>query len=125
MQSKLTINSVDYLLDIDKFTEQNRHIINEKTTIPNPDNYANPNTVLVASGYNKHVFNISGNCSLADRLIFITAMKNNTKVYPVIYLDSTNLITTSAYYYFMDISGNIDPNDERYYYNISLILGGT
>ena len=95
-QSTFTISSTSYNMDIFTYDEDWSPILTEKATIIDPDDYDAGNSVLVGNGYKKHNFTITGACTLAQRLIFLAALKNNTKVYPVIYPGNgtTNIIET-------------------------------
>lgn len=126
-QSKFTISSVDYNLNIQQFSDNQEAVITEMQTITNPEDYDADNSVLTASGHKKHRFSISGYCSFAQNTIFINAMKNQTKVYPFVYPGngSTNIINTNAYYYIEKIDGRYNiADDERYWYTMDLVFGG-
>ena len=126
MQSKFTISTVEYNINIINYNEQNTPIINEYTTIIDPSNYDADNSVLVASGRKKHEFYLTGWCTIAHRAIYIAALRNSTKVYPVIYpgAGSTNVIETSSWYYFKSLTGNFMNGNDTFWYNMSLIWGG-
>jgi hypothetical protein len=126
-QSKFTISSVDYNLNVMSFSDSNEAVITENQTVTNPEDYGADNSVLTANGSKKHRFSITGNCTFAQKTIFVNAMKNQTKVYPFIYPGngSTNVITTNAYYYIQMIDGRYNyADDVRYWYSIDLIYGG-
>ena len=125
--STLTISSTPHNLKIQEISEENSPIINERSTLVNPDDYDGDNAVLSACGLSKRKVTINGYCDLTDKATYLAAMKNNTKVYPVIYPNngSTNIIETSAYYYITNFSGSFQMGDNYYWYSMSLIYGGS
>lgn len=124
--STLTISTTPYDLKIQEYAEENSPNITELPTILDPDDYYASNSVIAACGNKKHTFTINGYCDESDRGTFITAMRNNTKVYPVIYPpgSSTNAIETSAYYYITSMSGKFELGINEYWFTMSLIYGG-
>ena len=125
-QSTLTISSTPHNLYIQGLSEDNQPIIVEDPTLLDPDDYDADNSVLVACGIKRHKFTINGYCDLTDRGTFKAAMKNNTKVYPVIYPGggSVNIIDSNAYYYITGISGNYQYVNQYYWYTMSFVYGG-
>ena len=125
-QSTLTISATPYNLDVFDYQETETANVNEIETVIDPDDYDDENSILTAGGHKRHEFKIKGKCTLAQRTTFITALRNHTKVYPVIYPGNgtTNVITSSAYYYLKSISGSFHLANENYYYTMDFKYGG-
>ena len=125
-KSTLTISGTGYNVNVIEYNETNEPILEEYTTIIDPSDYDADNSVLVASGRKKHIFTITGWCTIAHRAIYVAALRNSTKVYPVIYpgAGSTNVIETSSWYYFKSLTGNFMNGNDTFWYNMSLIWGG-
>jgi len=127
MQSKLTISSVAYDLNVINYNESNDPILTEHTTVIDPSDYDADNSVLVASGRRKHTFTITGWCTIAHRAIYVAALRNSTKVYPTVYPNagSTNVIETSAYYYIKALTGSFRKGNDTFWFSLSCIYGGS
>ena len=125
-QSTLTISAVGYNLDVFDYQENWEPYLNEVATIIDPDNYDNENSAIITNGHKRHDVKIKGKCTLAQRIIFISALKNHTKVYPVIYPGdgTTNVIESSAYYYIKGFSASFKLANENCYYTMGLTYGG-
>jgi len=95
--------------------------------IIDPSDYDADNSILVANGRRKHVFTVNGWCTIAHRAIYVAALRNSTKVYPVIYpgAGSTNIIETNAYYYIRALTGNFQKGNDTFWFDITFIYGGS
>jgi len=126
-QSTITISSTAYNLNIIDYNETEEPLLTEKTTIIDPSDYDADNSILVANGRRKHVFTVNGWCTIAHRAIYVAALRNSTKVYPVIYpgAGSTNIIETNAYYYIRALTGNFQKGNDTFWFDITFIYGGS
>lgn len=125
-QSKITINSVDYNLSVTGCSDDFSPNIVEKQTVIDPDDYDATNSVLIATGYKRHIISIKGYCSTSNRINFRQACDNNTKVYPFIYPGggTSNIADTSAYYYITALSGDFKIGSDYYWFSMTLKYGG-
>lgn len=125
-QSTLTISATPYNLDIFDYNGNEDANITEKQTIIDPDDYDAEASVITGNNHKRHSFSIKSKCTLAQRLIFISALYNHTKVYPVIYPGngSTNIITASAYYYIKTFQESFKLANENCYFVMNCIYGG-
>jgi len=125
-QSTLTISATPYNLHIFSYSEEVAPILGKYTTVADPADYGADNSVIVANGVAKHVFTMAGRCTIAERAVYLAALKATTKVYPVIYPNSgdTNIIDTDAWYYIQNLSGNFDKGTLIYWYTMGFVYGG-
>ena len=124
--STFTISATPITINIQSYSDNYEPLISELITVIDPDDYDSGNSMLVATGNKKHTFSIGGYCTIADRTIFVTALRNSTKVYPVIYPNngSDNIITSSAYYYIKGFGGSFAIASNYYWYTMDLVYGG-
>jgi len=125
-QSTLTISTTEYDLHIMNYSEKFEPILGKYTTVADPADYGADNSVLVANGVAKHVFTVQGWCTIAERAIYIAALKATIKVYPIVYPNSgdTNVIETSAWYYIQSFGGDFENGTLKYWFSMSLVYGG-
>lgn len=125
-QSKFVISTTTYNLNIQEFSDTNNPVLNEKTVVIDPTDPDGNNSILIGNGNARHTFTISGFCTISEKGTFVSALRNNTKVYPSIYPDggSTNVIDSGAYYYIANLTGNYIMANNSYWYTITCIYGG-
>lgn len=125
MASTITIDNVDYNLNIKTLDIICKPNLIEKDIIPDPTNLYETSSVILSVNKDRKNFNITGYCDNDTMLAIKGAYKLGQKVYPTLYqpLGSNNL-TPDSYYYITQFNTAYKLGNDMVWFDAIITWGG-
>lgn len=125
MQSKINIESIDYLLTIKTLDDVSSPNLIEKNLIPDPTDFYSNSSIIISSTRGRRKITLSGYCSNDDRLVIKGAYKLGQKVYPTLYApNGSNNLTASSYYYITKFNTTYKIGNTSAWFDMEITYGG-